>query len=588
MPSISAPVAPSGPPSTPSHSHAQSRSRSRHKSGQASLLSSTANLANTVLGTGMLATPGAFKYVGLLPGIFLVLLCGAMSAAGLLLVCACARTMGGRKQSFFSVAKATVPKGARWFDAAIAVKCFGVSISYLIIIGQLMPQVVLSMAKLGGGSMEDLPLWTLARGTWIAAGMAGLVPLCFLRRLDSLRHTSYLSLVAVLYLVLIVVLYSVLPSYRSSLPPRGEVHWIVLSDANHFVSMFPVFVFAFTCAQNCLPVFNELRSTPERHFERMRISIYTSLGAAAGVYMIVAILGYTTFGSLVSSNIIAMYPSSSTLVAFARIAIVVLVAFSYPLQVHPCRAALDKVLAPSDEAHISPDSRSADAQVADPGDGSPQDASRYTDDEPSAAPRPKAHNRAAREQASDAGESDDEEEMQEEEEARRALLLTRAGADPLLPIPTGRRRSQGGAGAEATGVAPTIDDEEMSLERWCILTAFILASTFVIAMLIDDLGLILGFVGSIGSTTISFILPGILYSSLHPRTDKWRRPAQALAIYGGIVMLLTLSANVLKLIRAGGEDKDHRHPHEEVANGVEQLVKGLGLDEGLNLVERWR
>lgn len=43
---------------------------------------------------------------------------------------------------------------------------------------------------------------------------------------------------------------------------------------------------AFTCAQNCLPVFNELRSTPEKHFDRMRISIYTSLGAAAGVYMV--------------------------------------------------------------------------------------------------------------------------------------------------------------------------------------------------------------------------------------------------------------------------------------------------------------
>lgn len=50
--------------------------------------------------------------------------------------------------------------------------------------------------------------------------------------------------------------------------------------------------------------------------------------------------------------------------------------------------------------------------------------------------------------------------------------------------------------------------EEMSIKKLCILTAFLLASTFVIALCVDDLGLVLGFVGSIGSTTISFIVSG--------------------------------------------------------------------------------
>lgn len=113
-------------------------------------------------------------------------------------------------------------------------------------------------------------------------------------------------------------------------------------------------------------------------------------------------------------------------------------------------------------------------------------------------------------------------------------------------------------------------------------------SAALIVLAPHPVGLVLGFVGSIGSTTISFILPGILYSSLHPRSDKWRRPAQALAIYGGIVMLLTLGANILKLIRAGGEDKDHKHPHEEVANQIVEMISGLGLDGGLNLAKRWR
>jgi hypothetical protein len=46
----------------------------------------------------------------------------------------------------------------------------------------------------------------------------------------------------------------------------------------------------------------------------------------------------------VGANIIQMYPSTSLFVAFGQLAIVVLVLFSYPLQVQPCRNCLDKVL----------------------------------------------------------------------------------------------------------------------------------------------------------------------------------------------------------------------------------------------------
>lgn len=54
---------------------------------------------------------------------------------------------------------------------------------------------------------------------------------------------------------------------------------------------------------------------------------------------------YLTFGSNVASNILVMYPHSSLFVAIGRLGIVLMVIASYPLQVHPCRAAVDKILA---------------------------------------------------------------------------------------------------------------------------------------------------------------------------------------------------------------------------------------------------
>lgn len=45
-----------------------------------------------------------------------------------------------------------------------------------------------------------------------------------------------------------------------------------------------------------------------------------------------------------------MYPSTTLFVALGQFAIVVLVLFSYPLQVHPCRNCLDKVFTSTDPA----------------------------------------------------------------------------------------------------------------------------------------------------------------------------------------------------------------------------------------------
>lgn len=50
-----------------------------------------------------------------------------------------------------------------------------------------------------------------------------------------------------------------------------------------------------------------------------------------------------TFLHQVGANIIAMYPSTTLFIAIGQLAIAILVMFSYPLQVHPCRNCLDKI-----------------------------------------------------------------------------------------------------------------------------------------------------------------------------------------------------------------------------------------------------
>ena len=69
---------------------------------------------------------------GLLPGMITCVFSGSVAAFGLYLLSRCATYTPHRRSSFFAVAKLTFPNAAVFFDAAIATKCFGVSIRFVL------------------------------------------------------------------------------------------------------------------------------------------------------------------------------------------------------------------------------------------------------------------------------------------------------------------------------------------------------------------------------------------------------------------------------------------------------------------------
>lgn len=86
--------------------------------------------------------PLAMSHMGILLGIFVIVWSGIASSFGLYLQSQCARYLERGHSSFFALSQITYPNAAVVFDAAIAIKCFGVGVSYLIIIGDLMPGVI--------------------------------------------------------------------------------------------------------------------------------------------------------------------------------------------------------------------------------------------------------------------------------------------------------------------------------------------------------------------------------------------------------------------------------------------------------------
>ncbi|KAJ5718743.1 hypothetical protein N7488_004389 [Penicillium malachiteum] len=382
--------------------------------GQASWASSVINLVNTIVGAGVLAMPLAMSHFGIVLGIFVILWSGATAGFGLYLQSRCALYLERGNASFFALSQLTYPNAAVLFDAAIAIKCFGVGVSYLIIIGDLMPGVVQGFV-----SGEPLYDFLVDRHFWVTAFMLIVIPLSYLRRLDSLKYTSIAALVSMAYLVVLVVYHF---AKGDTMQDRGPIRVGQWAGIVPSLSSFPVIVFAFTCHQNMFSILNEIANNS--HFRTTAV-VLASIGSSAATYILVAITGYLSFGNNVGGNIVGMYPPG-VYATIGRAAIVMLVVFSYPLQCHPCRASVDAVL------KWRPKSQSTRAE------GSPH---------------------------------------------RHPLLGSHSSRTP----------------------------EPMSDLRFSIITTTILILSYLVAMTVSSLEAVLAYVGSTGSTSISFILPGLFY-----------------------------------------------------------------------------
>ncbi|KAF7586725.1 hypothetical protein BBP40_008404 [Aspergillus hancockii] len=467
--------------------------------GSATWISCVINLVNTIVGAGVLAMPLAMSHMGIVLGTIVILWSGTTAGFGLYLQSRCAQYLDRGTASFFALSQLTYPNAAVVFDAAIAIKCFGVGVSYLIIIGDLMPGVV--QGFVGGSPDYD---FLVDRHFWVTAFMLVVIPLSYLRRLDSLKYTSIAALVSMAYLVVLVLYHFVIGDTKADRGPVRVIHW---AGPVPTLSSLPVIVFAFTCHQNMFSILNEIGNNS--HFRTTGV-VLASIGSSAATYICVAITGYLSFGDKVGGNIVGMYPPGLW-ATIGRAAIVMLVMFSYPLQCHPCRASVDAVL-------------------------------RWK-------PKPSNNN--------------------DNSPHRHPLLGPRGNRTP----------------------------EPMSDLRFSVITTTILVLSYIVAMTVSSLEAVLAYVGSTGSTSISFILPGLFYykisspdSPAHQRlikeddeaaesmlsdddddnddldnnparpltesgilrrgTRHWRRAllrklSLALAVYGAIVMIVCLITNSL-------------------------------------------
>lgn len=212
----------------------------------ASFAACNINLLKTIFGFGMLTLPSSLATVGYVPGLFFILLTGGLAAFGLHLFVVSSQHLG-RGATVNKLALMTYPKLTILFDLAIAVKCLGVATSYLMAIANMSPQIMESI---------NVPYTLLqSRNVWLLLAALILVPLAFLRRMDSLKYTSFFGLMSVLYVVVMAVWKAVgpgalRPPVGAEIQPFGKLSFGDMKASLDALRCFSVFVFSFTCHQN--------------------------------------------------------------------------------------------------------------------------------------------------------------------------------------------------------------------------------------------------------------------------------------------------------------------------------------------------
>mmetsp|Transcript_7482 Transcript_7482/g.13023 ORF Transcript_7482/g.13023 Transcript_7482/m.13023 type:complete len:519 (+) Transcript_7482:250-1806(+) len=415
--------------------------------GMAGVAVSTYNLTSTILGAGILSISYALNECGVLAGVaFLGITATASTMSCNLLLSAYLRTGRG---SYGDLTLYLFGHAASsWVKWIIILLNIGAASGYILVVKDLLPE---SLCQLFGGSFCGND--TLITGLLVAFIV---FPLCTLKNISSLRHTSFLAFGFAIFLTVAI-------SVRSlQYGEYCEVKLVPTSVLGAFKAL-PVFCFSFVCHLNVLPVYDQLHSrTPLM----MRAVFRNAISFAYLLYCFSGTLGYLRFNcGVVPGNILAFgyFGAKDPLIACARIAEALMCTLALPLIQHPTRVALHSWLFNKEietDNHIDSDSEcDSDAETTA---RAQQNSSRYD------------------QLATDDGMEDFQPDLNQ-----LSLDL------PARPV---RKPALGRSG----------------LIRVC--EAFVIMSmSFALAMLVPDVSTIFGLLGATCCSLVCFILPGVFY-----------------------------------------------------------------------------
>ncbi|KAG5982101.1 hypothetical protein E4U55_002279 [Claviceps digitariae] len=322
------------------YSHRLEQEMRRPKSG---LKSAFMNMANSIIGAGIIGQPYAMRQAGLLAGILLLVGLTVVVDWTICLIVINSKLSGtssfqGTVQYCFGRPGLIAISVAQWIFA------FGGMVAFGVIVGDTIPHVLLAIWP----NLGDVPLIGLLadRRVAIAVFIMGVsYPLTLYRDIAKLAKASTFALIGMLVIVATIIIQGFfVPS-----EDRGSFSTPLLTVNGGIFQAIGVISFAFVCHHNSLLIYGSLKTPTIDNFSRVT---HYSTGISMLACLIMALAGFLTFSDKTLGNVLNNFPSDNSMINIARLCFGLNMLTTLPLEAFVCREVMLTYWYPDEGFHL--------------------------------------------------------------------------------------------------------------------------------------------------------------------------------------------------------------------------------------------
>ncbi|KAF2672700.1 putative amino acid transporter [Microthyrium microscopicum] len=288
------------------------------------------NMANSIIGAGIIGQPYALKQAGLITGVILLVGLTFVVDWTIQLIVINSKLSGadsfqGTVQHCFGRPGMIAISVAQWAFA------FGGMIAFCIIVGDSIPHVISALFP----SIKDMHfLWLLAdRRAVIALFILCLsYPLSLYKDIAKLAKASTLALIS-----MGIIIFTVLTQgFTVPSESRGAIRGSIFINSGIFQAI-GVISFAFVCHHNSLLIYGSLKKPT---LDRFATVTHYSTGISMIACLLLALAGFLTFGDKTQGNVLNNFPSDNIFVNIARLCFGLNMLTTLPLECFVCREVM--------------------------------------------------------------------------------------------------------------------------------------------------------------------------------------------------------------------------------------------------------
>ncbi|WFC97009.1 hypothetical protein MBRA1_003676 [Malassezia brasiliensis] len=295
----------------------------------AGVFEGTVNMANSILGAGIVGLPYSMRESGFVAGVVLLLGIALLTDWTIRLIVLNAK-LSGRSTYIDIMEHCFGHHGKLAVSLFQFVFAFGGMCAFCVVVGDTIPNVLSSVFPAIRNTFLSNRQFVI-----VVCTMAISFPLSLYRNIENLSKASAVALVSMVFIIIAVVVRG--PAMPAELKGDPSLRFTIVHPAK-IIRSISVISFAFVCHHNSLLIYGSLKEPSMDKFKT--ITHYSTLIAAVAA-LSMSVAGYWSFEDKTLSNVLNNFPQTDTVVNIARFCFGLNMFTTLPLECFVCREVLE-------------------------------------------------------------------------------------------------------------------------------------------------------------------------------------------------------------------------------------------------------